>query len=121
MTKIEIGKQYRTRDGQEVRIYAVDGGGDCPVHGSFLHDTGSMWVAVQWTPKGRYNPAFDSAYDLIEVRPRIKQEVWVNVYKKGPGNNYPNRQDADTCAHECDGGRIACVKLTIDCEEGEGL
>ena len=27
MTKIEMGKQYRTRDGKEVRIYATDGGG----------------------------------------------------------------------------------------------
>ncbi len=117
---IDPNKTYRTRDGREVRIYAVDGAEMLTVHGAIkLDDAG--WELVAWRSDGRIGGYQETDSDLIEVRPRIKQEVWVNVYKKGPGNNYPNRQDADTCAHECDGGRIACVKLTIDCEEGEGL
>jgi hypothetical protein len=31
---ISMDKQYRTRDGREVRIYAVDGGGKYPIHGA---------------------------------------------------------------------------------------
>jgi hypothetical protein len=32
-------------------------------------------------------------------------------------NAFHTRQEADEVAYE----RIACVKITIDCEEGEGL
>jgi hypothetical protein len=57
--------------------------------------------------------------DLIEVKPRIRREVWVNVY---PGPivcelRY-TKADADDDAMR---NRIACVRLAIDCEEGEGL
>lgn len=61
----------------------------------------------------------DAALDLIEVKPRIKREVWVNVYEG------VDCWAMHTCKEDADRGamrsRLACVKLTIDCEEGEGL
>jgi len=122
---IELGKQYKTRDGREVRIYAVDGGGRFPVHGGLKLVDGT-WRQEEWTLTGSYNGASSHGHiiahylDLIEVKPRIQREVWVNVYKSecAYGAVYREKCSADIGA---DSTRIACVKLVIDCEEGEGL
>ena len=114
--KIELGKQYRTRDGREVRIYAVDGGGDWPVHGAYMH--GDTWRIISWTAEGSvYSHKTDT--DLIEVPPRIKRKVWVNVYRtmSGIGAHY-SKDQADEAAFL---DRIACVEIDIDVEEGHGL
>jgi hypothetical protein len=121
---IELGKHYKTRDGREVRIYAVDGGGRFPVHGAVKLDDGT-WRQEEWTLTGSYNGEKDghslpNALDLIVVRPRIQREVWLNVYKSecAYGPVYREKCYADDAAAST---RIACVKLVIDCEEGEGL
>jgi hypothetical protein len=120
---IELGKKYRTRDGCEVRIYAVDGGGRFPVHGATKQNDGT-WRQEEWTLTGSYNGEKDGHaiphdLDLIEVKPRIQREVWVNVYPNGVDDElWFTKEVADQQALT---GRIACVKLTIDCEEGEGL
>lgn len=69
---IELGKKYRTRDGREVRIYAVDGGGRYPVQGAYLSIC-NEWVLADWTRDGVYNLACYEPYnlDLIEVRPEV--------------------------------------------------
>lgn len=114
---IDKNKTYKTRDGREVRIYAVDGGGAFPVHGAFGDD--GAWSVARWTKGGDWPFGVDSKLALIEVKPRIKREVWVNVY---PGpivcEIRHTKADADDDAML---NRIACVKITIDCEEGEGL
>lgn len=117
---IDPKKTYRTRDGREVRIYAVDGCNDYPVHGAILNEYG--WVVTTWRKDGRSfrsGNGRDEPYDLIEVKPRIQREVWVNVY---PGpivcELRHTKADADEDAMR---NRIACVKVVIDCEEGEGL
>jgi hypothetical protein len=116
---IDPSKTYRTRDGREVRIYAVDGYGHYPVHGAYnLGD--NDWQACCWTETGCANHReFIPAIDLIEVRPRIQREVWVNVYADDVGAPCNSKDEADQVWRLS--GRIACVKLTIDCEEGEGL
>ena len=122
MSKIELGKTYRTRNGREVRIYAVDGGGSFPIHGAVLFPEG--WLEETWTPDGKPGKQviMEYEYDLIEVHPRIKREVWVNVYPDSfgivAGEWAISRAKADENAWR---GRIACIPLTIDCEEGEGL
>ena len=109
---IDKNKQYRTRDGREVRIYATDGGGHKPIHGAIRE--GESWVAYTWLYDG---VAALDCNSLIEVKPRIKREVWLNVYPNGV-EAYSTRHSAD---FNTEPPRIACVKLTIDCEEGEGL
>jgi len=114
---IDPAKKYRTRDGREVRIYAVDGGGEYPVHGATKIN--GEWLANGWTACGGHDVEVDeSDFDLIEVRPRIQREVWVNVYP----TDCTIHNDKDGA--DCMGGRstrISCVKLVIDCEEGVGL
>ena len=122
MTNVVIDpkKTYRTRDGRKVRIYAVDGGiNRDEVHGA-IRDLSGVWSSYTWYPHGGYLSGLGH-HDrgLIEVKPRIKREVWVNVYED---------YQFLTCHHDkgaanwnAKPNRIACVKLTIDCEEGEGL
>ena len=113
---IDKNKTYRTRDGREVRIYAVDGLNGKRVHGA-IFDPQCGWEHRAWFADGRMHFA-PSDSDLIEVKPRIQREVWVNVYPSGEGMPHRSKKSADVDACE---DRIACVRLTIDCAEGEGL
>jgi hypothetical protein len=111
---IDINKKYRTRGGNEVRIYATDGRGLHAIHGAFKdHDE---WRTCTWQENG-VNFILEGPFDLIEVKPRIKRTVWVNVYSNGFAG-WVDRKTAD--ANSCF-TRLACVKVEIDCEEGEGL
>ena len=112
---IDINKKYRTRDGHEVRIYATDGISPSPVHGAFLTIDG--WATCNWTKTGEKFLVGESFIDLIEVKPRIQRTAWVNVFPNAT-TMFLHRLDADTYAGFA---RLACVKVEIDCEEGEGL
>jgi hypothetical protein len=114
---IDKNKQYRTRNGREVRIYAADGGGSYPVHGAILED--GVWSHEVWKRDGAYGSNLDESLSLVEVKPRIQREVWLNVYSVGTNNcTHETKELADK---NCCSDRIACVKINIDCEEGEGL
>jgi hypothetical protein len=109
---IDIDKKYRTRDGREVRIYALDGGGNYPVHGAFKSHTG--WVVRHW-PQDGIQSVFGGSDDLIEVKHRIQRTVWLALYPL---------DDVWVFSGDCtavEKGCLACVKVEIDCEEGEGL
>jgi len=112
---IDINKTYRTRDGREVRIYATDGKGIYPVHGAVKVEGG--WLHYTWKATGI--EGVSNVNDLIEVRPRHKRTVWVNMYGTGiVGETCSSKEHADLAA-AC--YRIACIKVDLDFEEGEGL
>ena len=114
---IDPTKTYRTRDGREVRIYAVDGVGPYRVHGAIKMNEG--WVDSVWTPHGDYHVSSKDNYDLIEVKPRHKRTVWLNVYPyETSAWAFKSLADANEAA---DLNRIACIKVDLDFEEGEGL
>jgi hypothetical protein len=110
---IDINKKYRTRAGAEVRIYALDGGGNYPVHGAFKSHTG--WVVRHW-PQDGIQSVFGGSDDLIEVKPRVQRTVWLNVYARE--DRPSTKKQADEHAFDT---RLACVKVEIDVEEGHGL
>jgi hypothetical protein len=112
---ISKDKKYRTRDGREVRIYATDAGPRYPIHGAFLLD--GEWLHESWTIDGENVIEANSPSDLVEVKPRIQRVAWLNVYPEAACLYY-SRAMADQAAFDL---RLACVKITIDCEEGEGL
>ena len=117
---IDINKTYRTRDGREVRIYATDGAESTPVHGSIKSNIDYQWHPYRWYNNGRisHNPrAFDMC-DLIEVRPRHKRTVWLNIYGPESFTSHISREQAED---EQDINRIACIKVEFDFEEGQGL
>ena len=121
---IDINKKYRTHDGREVRIYATDGGHEnCMAHGAVKNKTGG-WEIVSWyNETGKYyiNDARNHPYDLIEVRPRHKRTVWLNVIKDSYGDllfsAYVSEKDAK---RSCYDRTLACIKVELDFEEGEG-
>jgi hypothetical protein len=110
---IDINKKYRTRDGHEVRIYATDGEHGELVHGAIKHKQHG-WQSKIWFADGQYYGDESNPFDLIEVRPRHKRTVWLHVFKNG-----------SVCATEgpdhVPAGRLACIKVDLDFEEGEGL
>ena len=112
---IDINKKYVTRDGREVRIYATDGGLPHTIHGAVQRLLGE-WIAHSWYPSGKSGYT-ESAFGLIEVKPRHKRTVWLNVYKDIVCA-YMSKSDA---AMSADFDRIACIKVELDFEEGEGL
>jgi hypothetical protein len=74
---ISKDKQYKTREGQEVRIYATDGEADYPVHGAIKTKEG--WGQNCWKKDGNSNGyLFESKFNLIEIVPKVK--VWVEYY-----------------------------------------
>ena len=118
---ISKDKQYRTRDGREARVYATDGHPEEPIHGAFKDFDGN-WNHTSWYMDGTSVYSVMGA-DLIEVKPRIKRTMWVNVYPgfvalKIMSVLWPSKERADNQGMS---NRIACVKIEIDCEEGEGL
>jgi hypothetical protein len=117
---IDINKKYRTRDGREVRIYATDCGRDGDmVHGAVKKQS-EWWEQCSWHKDGRfYGGPHSHELDLIEVRPRHKRTVWMNMYGTGTvPETFNSKKDADRASIY---GRIACVKVELDFEEGEGL
>ena len=113
---IDINKKYRTRDGREVRIYAVDGGQlKDTVHGATLEK--GCWCITSWDRNGEWS-IDNSHWNLIEVRPRHKWTVWLNVYGPESFTSHISREQAED---EQDTNRTACIKVELDYEEGEGL
>ena len=115
---IDINKQYRTRDGREVRIYATDGG-QCGtlVHGAVFDN--ACWGSLVWNSNGSKYSWREDCLDLIEVRPRHKRTLWVNMYGSGVVPEACRSKERADLAAAC--GRIACIKVDLDFEEGEGL
>jgi len=116
---IDINKTYRTRSGNEVRIYATDGKGKKSVHGAYLDTFVKGWISLVWTEHGKVDCYQElQPLDLIEVRPRHKRTLWLNMYPNHM-TSYETKKDADKSAD--DANRIACIKVDLDFEEGEGL
>ena len=132
---IDQTKTYKTRDGREVRIYATDGEGDQTIHGAV--NDGGEWLIYAWHGDGVYARSDrNGRHDLIEVKPRHKRTVWLNVMKDASVTAFTSKETADLCAPtrayisktvgdtdyiEKEYLRLACVKVEIDVEEGEGL
>ena len=65
MTKIDTNKKYITREGKEVRIYAVHEGQGAGVHGAIWEGIG--WRVFDWHGNGMcFSSGEQSDYDLIE-------------------------------------------------------
>jgi hypothetical protein len=72
---IDINKKYTTRDGREVRIYATDGEGRYPIHGSIFEH--NIWCVSTWTEHGEQEGRHKSERDLVEAwQPQDKELVW---------------------------------------------
>lgn len=116
---ISMNKQYRTRDGRPVRLLCVDRKRRGQISGfpicGLVEMEGTEYIS--WWSVDGVHFAHSPQEDLIEIKPHIKRELWVNVYDNG-AESHNIRRNADFYAGS---QRLACVKVEIDCEEGEGL
>jgi hypothetical protein len=112
--KIEAGKKYRTRGGDEVEILRTDVRQWQPIVGIITKDDGSQY-ATEWSADGFFCPdRVESHHDIIsEIKP--KRVVWLNVYPEDDcGFYYGSRAETDRQANPC---RIACIR--VEFEEGQ--
>ena len=117
---INITKQYRTRNGREVRIYATDGKYPFVVQGAVKTEHGE-WEQVSWTNTGNFMLVNGCHKDLVEVPKRIKQTVYLNIYDDSYNNYVSVRYSKENALDKAEDGLFACVKVDIDVEEGHGL
>ena len=97
-----------------VTLVTVKGRGDYPVVG-YVGDNIDL---SQWNLQGN-KPGRGEDPDGLENAPqRIQREYWVNVYEDRVGCQCKTQVMAKDMREN---GCLACVKITIDCEEGEGL
>jgi hypothetical protein len=120
---IDKSKTYRTRDGREVRIYATDGVMPRPIHGAVKSSYATEWHLHEWYEDGRTerNTLAFNMYDLIEVRPRHKRTVWLNVHVNRSVIAHNSREEADNLFCKDVAPRLACIKVELDFAEGDGL
>jgi hypothetical protein len=104
---ISKDKQYKTREGQEVRIYATDGKGSYPIHGAVLTDEG--WDEQTWKQDGGFNHDV-SRLDLIEIVPKVK--VWVEYYLNPKGDFQTARFYSESSYMICKAGGEVCPRQT---------
>ena len=81
--KIEMGKKYKTRDGRDVRIYAVDGFGVHCVHGAYFDtaDYGEVgWIDDSWTINGEVVEG-QEGFDLELVEAKEDLEIAKELLK----------------------------------------
>ena len=114
---IEMGKEYRTRDGGLVRLYTVKGARqDQPIVGEMF--VSESWQTSTWDTRGRWSlDGVEHRLDLIEVKPVRVLEMWVNVYPKLRPSTHMNPHYADSHG----AGRIACLHIRQEYTEGDGL
>jgi len=110
---IDLEKKYTNKRNDEIKLSHIDRG---IVYGWV--NLGIDWYSRQWDEEtGKVLLNAPDVNDLIEAKPRIKKTVWLNVYEDGT-SIHSTKDFADMHNYS---GRLACVKVEIDCEEGEGL
>jgi hypothetical protein len=110
-----MDKEYKTREGLEVRVYATDGAGPYPVQGAIKRSDG--WVCATWLSDGHVRRlGKEDRDDLIEVKPRMKFERWV-VFE--PDGGYALWVDKPNLALQTN--LFALKHISFEVEEGEGL
>jgi hypothetical protein len=111
---IDKDKQYKTRDGREVRIYATVCAGTYPVQGAIKQKDG--WYLAQWKQSGKNVGECDSSSDLIEVKPRMKIERWIAIDSQGNASMYLSNPPEVVAT-----SAFAVKHIVFEVEEGEGI
>lgn len=70
--KLEVGKFYKTRNGNKARIYALDGGDECTVHGAVSTPCG--WRQGEWNLIG-FCSSLEREYDYDIVAPWVDKPI----------------------------------------------
>lgn len=116
-TVIDVTRVKKTRGGQEVRIYALDGGNAHLIHGARLEPSVG-WLAETWNKYGQHLQGLMKSLDLVEEPETVELDVWCNLYPHCVVAVWRDRETADRCAAP---SRIACFNMKRTVTKGEGL
>lgn len=75
-TPIDIAKKYQTRDGRDVRIYAVANEQTSGIHGAV--ENKNIFYMHSWNDDGISHRSKD--FDLIEVKPRVQKRGYIGIF-----------------------------------------
>jgi hypothetical protein len=115
---VDWSKPLQTRDGRKARLLGVINARR-RTHVVAITMLSGLEIESRHYPTGLKNESSANCKDdIINTTERIKREVWLNVYESGGITPWADKDTADTHALE---GRIACVRVQIDCNVGEGL
>jgi len=109
MSKIDINKHYRTRDGREVIIHSVSGPElEMPVVASISNR--GTWQLHTWAEDGksRHDNARECDGDLIEVAPKWRGKIW--VHPERPNETWRKGWFSSKEFGEADGWRLIEVE-----------
>lgn len=111
---IDIAKKYKTRDGRDVRIYAVDGDSEFPVHGAIQGPRD--WWLIRWSADGRFSGHTPNPSDLVEIKPKITR--WIVAHDM---TGFATLEEARIAAERyvASGSSVAVVPVTF--RPGDGL
>ena len=110
---IDLEKKYTNKRNEEIKLSHIDRGS---VYGWVK--IGIDWCPHQWDEKtGKVLLNAPDVNNLIEVKPRIKRTIWLIIYEDCT-LSISSKEEAD---YYDDDNRLACIKVEIDYEEGEGL
>lgn len=116
--EISLKKKYRTRDGKDVKLLLINGGGTHEVVGAyFIPKDLNIWLPCSWTKEGAYYKIGQAAaLDLVEIRPKHKQ--WF-VLREWQG--FEDKKAAIMAAKSRTLVDVPMSVVQITWEEGEGL
>jgi len=112
-TKIDFNKLLQTREGNKVRIYAMDGSLPKPIHGACMCN--GAWCSRTWRSDGVWDVNESETHlDLVNV-PETR-ELFINMYDDGnTGCIYHSKKEADAARGA---GCEACVKVAYTVGDG---
>lgn len=119
---IDWNKPLQTRDGRKVRfVKELAGVGIAQPMAVIITEHDGREAIGTRSRNGNYSIADrEDARDLINVPERIKREVWANIYAHDVEAGFISKAQADSNADE-NAARLACVKVVIECEHGQGI
>jgi len=125
MKPFDPTKPIQTRDGRKARIICADAnyydihGNKEPIMALIEVKNGIKGIEkhCSFSSNGQYFHDKQSEHDLVNIPEKKELDVWVNVYSNF-SSAYCSRSEADRNSSPT---RIACVHVTQEFTEGEGL
>ncbi len=117
MKPLDLTKPVQLRDGRPVRIVCTDADSDHPIIG-YIPGV-NVNLSYRWRKDGTASRVIvNSGMDLVNAPEPFEREIWANIYGTDAFSIWTNKEGADAY---CGPNRIACVKITIKGNVGDGL
>jgi hypothetical protein len=114
---VDWSKPLQLKDGRKARFLALIKCPEQPRCCVVTDADGDEWVEA-WCENGNYTVPGLSPLDIINTPERIERDVWLTLYRSG---DISTDETEEAAKANRDKDRVACVRVQIDCNVGEGL